>query len=127
MCTLLAEETDEELVEPNREHVLYFLVSQWGNLSRRDPSQGTRRAKHIEFLVKPPSQVSPLTNEEIENMFSIWPDKILVGFLGQKCTHHWVSRQNTAPIEFLAEFCQKLGRVYGALGFQDRFDSNWLL
>ena len=34
-------------------------------------------------------------------------DEILVGFLGRKCRHGRVSRRNTAPTEFLAEFCQE--------------------
>ena len=33
--------------------------------------------------------------------------EVLVGFLGRKCTHGRVSRQNSAPTEFLAEFCRE--------------------
>ena len=33
--------------------------------------------------------------------------EVLVGFLGRKCTHGRVSRQNLAPSEFLAEFCRE--------------------
>ena len=37
MCTLFAEETDEDVVGPKREPVPHFLVSQWEKLARRDP------------------------------------------------------------------------------------------
>ena len=41
--------------------------------------------------------------EKIENLLSFWLDE----FLDEKCTHGRVSRQNTTPIEFLAEFCRE--------------------
>ena len=37
VCTLFDKKTVEDLVGPNTEHVLYFLVVQWEISARRDP------------------------------------------------------------------------------------------
>ena len=56
----------------------------------------------------------PIAVKEIENMFSFWPDKILIGFLVEKCTHDRFPRQKKKTASFLLVFAKKLGRVYEA-------------
>ena len=64
VCTLSAEETDEDLVGPNREHVLYFLVSQRGNLARRDPRRLHKELDEQNYVFCPSSSSDVCTGPE---------------------------------------------------------------
>ena len=137
-ATLIGDTDDEALIDStmwdrcpfNRSWLTAFLLSPQAPYTRPRNSTCQTPSSSSSSVLKPPrisaGQLSSLNNEEVENMFSIWPHE----FLGEKCTHDRVSRQNPAPIEFLRScFSGPFSLVRGSVcwcSVEDNFMLIWL-
>ena len=82
----------------------------------RTHDRGTRRAKHIVFLVEFLVRLSifSIPVKEIENMLSFWLVEFLNSFLDENVHTTGFLGKKYLPASFLLVFAEKLGRVYEA-------------